>query len=48
MIAGKVQLASGEVWRFLPPTIRQGMEPLWIDGYIRWLRAPVRQLLQQA
>jgi hypothetical protein len=48
MIAGKVQLASEEVWRLLPPTAKQGMDPLWIDGHIRWLRAPVRQLLQQA
>jgi len=48
MIAGKVQLASEDVWCRLSPAARQGMEPLWIDGSIRWLRAPVRQLLQQA
>ncbi len=48
MIAGKVQLASENVWHLLPPAAREGMESLWIDGDIRWLRAPVRQLLQQA
>lgn len=48
MIAGKVQLASEDVWRLLPPTARQGMESLWVDGHVRWLRAPVRQLLRQA
>jgi len=48
MVAGKVQLASEDVWRFLPHRIRQGMEPLWIDGSIRWLRAPVRYLMQKA
>jgi cytosine/adenosine deaminase-related metal-dependent hydrolase len=48
MIGGEVQLASEHVWRLLPAAVRQGMEPLWIDGYIRWLRAPIRQLVQQA
>ena len=48
MIAGEVKLASEEVWSLLPPEIRQGMESLWIDGHIRWLRAPVQLLLQQA
>jgi amidohydrolase family protein len=48
MIAGQVQLASEEVWRLLPPVTRRGLEPLCIDGCLRWLRAPVRQLVQQA
>ena len=48
MIAGKVQLASEDVWSLLPAAIRQDMQSLWIDGHIRWLRAPVRLLLQQA
>ncbi len=48
MIGGKVQLASEDVWRLLPATATEGMESVWIDGEIRWLRAPIRQLLQQA
>jgi cytosine/adenosine deaminase-related metal-dependent hydrolase len=48
MIAGEVRLASEDVWRVLPPKAAQGLEPLRIDGCIRWLRAPVRQLVQQA
>ncbi len=48
MIAGQVQLASEEVWRLLPPVPRRGLEPLCIDGCLRWLRAPVRRLVQQA
>ena len=48
MVAGKVQVASDDVWQLLPITARRGMERLWIDGQVRWLRAPVRQLLQQA
>jgi len=48
MIAGKVQLASEDVLQRLPLAAADGMEPLWIDGDIRWLRAPVRKLVQQA
>ncbi|WP_263376734.1 amidohydrolase family protein [Granulicella aggregans] len=48
MIGGCVQLASESVWHRLPPTARDGLEPLWIDGTIRWLRAPVYELLRQA
>jgi hypothetical protein len=48
MIGGCVQLASESVWHRLPPTAREGLEPLWIDGTIRWLRAPVYELLRQA
>ncbi|HEV2578128.1 MAG TPA: amidohydrolase family protein [Acidobacteriaceae bacterium] len=48
MIDGEVRLASEDVWRLIPPADKDGMEPLWIDGYIRWLRAPIRQLMQQA
>jgi cytosine/adenosine deaminase-related metal-dependent hydrolase len=45
MISGQVQLASHDVWNCLPLRARQGLEPLLIEGQIRWLRAPVRQLL---
>jgi cytosine/adenosine deaminase-related metal-dependent hydrolase len=48
MIAGEVRLASEDVWSRLAQTARQDMEPLLIDGCIRWLRAPVRKLVQQA
>jgi cytosine/adenosine deaminase-related metal-dependent hydrolase len=46
MIAGQVQLASSEVRERLPHGMKYGLEPLSIDGTIRWLRAPVRMLLQ--
>jgi len=48
LIGGKVQLASEDVWRLLPAAARHRMEPLCIDGCIRWLRAPIRQLTQRA
>ncbi|MGA9670119.1 MAG: amidohydrolase family protein [Terracidiphilus sp.] len=48
MIGGRVQLASEEILRRLPLAVRQGLEPLAIDGSVRWLRAPVSALLQKA
>lgn len=47
MIEGRVQLASETIWGRLPPPARHGLEPLWIDGTIRWLRAPVKELLRR-
>ena len=48
MVGGRVQLASETIMERLPEAALQGLEPLWIDGTIRWLRAPVRQLLLKA
>jgi hypothetical protein len=48
MIRGRVQLASSAILERLSVPMRQGLEPLWIDGAIRWLRAPVNELLQSA
>lgn len=48
MIAGEVRLASEHVLERLPLTTRERMEPLWVNGHLRWLRVPVRQLVQQA
>jgi cytosine/adenosine deaminase-related metal-dependent hydrolase len=47
MIEGRVQLASEIILDRLPPRARQGLEPLCIDGFIRWLRAPVKELLRK-
>jgi hypothetical protein len=48
MIGDRVQLASETILERLTPQTREGLEPLWIDGTIRWLRAPVRDLLRKA
>jgi hypothetical protein len=48
IIGGRVQLASETVCRLLPPQAKHGLEPLWIDGSIRWLRVPVKELLRKA
>ncbi|MDW5265160.1 MULTISPECIES: amidohydrolase family protein [Acidobacteriaceae] len=47
MIEGRVQLASEMILERLPLRARQGLEPLCIDGTIRWLRAPVKELLRK-
>ena len=48
MIGGRVQLASETLLQRLPTSIVQELEPLWIDGTVRWLRAPIKQLLASA
>lgn len=47
MIEGCVQLASETILQRLPLPAKQGLEPLWIDGIVRWLRAPVAELLRK-
>jgi len=48
MIGGNVQLASEATLERLPLPAKQGLVPLCIDGVIRWLRAPVNELLRKA
>lgn len=48
MIGGRVQLSSQAIWERLPLHVRSSLEPLSIDGTLRWLRAPVKELLKRA
>jgi cytosine/adenosine deaminase-related metal-dependent hydrolase len=48
IIQGRVRLASETVYKLLPLQAKHGLEPLWIDGSIRWLRVPVKELLRKA
>jgi hypothetical protein len=48
MIGGHVRLTSERVLERLPTRAQQGLEPLSIDGVVRWLRAPVANLLRRA
>ena len=48
IIGGRVQLASEAIWKRLPFSAKQALEPIAVDGRIRWLRAPVRALLREA
>jgi cytosine/adenosine deaminase-related metal-dependent hydrolase len=45
---GRVFLASEEIFRRLPPHARHGLEPLSIGGTLRWLRAPISEMLREA
>jgi cytosine/adenosine deaminase-related metal-dependent hydrolase len=48
MIGGHVQLVSETILERLPHSTKRDLEPLSIDGTIRWLRAPVKRLLRDA
>ncbi len=48
MIGGCIHLASDAVIDRLPLQAKKGLEPLWIDGVVRWLRAPIGKLVQKA
>ncbi|MGD0098393.1 MAG: methyltransferase domain-containing protein [Terracidiphilus sp.] len=48
MIGGRVHLASEAVMERLPESVKEGLEPLGVDGAIRWLRAPTQELLRRA
>lgn len=48
LVGGRVQLASREMMNRLPDSVSKDLEPLWCDGSLRWLRAPIRPLLEQA
>jgi cytosine/adenosine deaminase-related metal-dependent hydrolase len=48
MIGGRVHLAAETILERLPFAAKQGLEPISIDGFTRWLRAPVQALLHGA
>jgi cytosine/adenosine deaminase-related metal-dependent hydrolase/SAM-dependent methyltransferase len=48
MIGGRVQLASEAILKRMPSAAIQGLEPLWVDGALRWLRAPIKDLITRA
>jgi cytosine/adenosine deaminase-related metal-dependent hydrolase len=48
MIGGRVQLCSEEIWVRLPLRLREGLAPISVGGTVRWLRAPVCELLRSA
>lgn len=48
MIRGSVRLSSHAMLERLPPSARQDLESLSINGTTRWLRTPVSRLLEQA
>jgi cytosine/adenosine deaminase-related metal-dependent hydrolase/SAM-dependent methyltransferase len=47
LVGGRVQLASEEVMRRLPAGSRQGLQPLAMEGIVRWIRAPLDRLFEE-
>jgi len=47
VIGGQVRLAAEMIYERLPLIEKHGMEAISVDGSIRWLRAPVKMLLQK-
>ncbi len=47
LIGGRVQLASTEIRKRLPPETSAGLQPLSIEGTVRWIRAPINWLFEQ-
>jgi cytosine/adenosine deaminase-related metal-dependent hydrolase/SAM-dependent methyltransferase len=47
LIGGRVQLASMEMSERLPLETLLGLEPLCIEGTVRWIRAPIKRLFEQ-
>jgi hypothetical protein len=48
ILAGRVMLASQDLLHRLPEPLRQGLEPLEIEGRLRWLSAPLQRLFTEA
>jgi cytosine/adenosine deaminase-related metal-dependent hydrolase len=48
MVGGEVKLASPRVLERLPCSLKRDLEPLQVDGSVRWLRAPVMTFLKAA
>jgi cytosine/adenosine deaminase-related metal-dependent hydrolase len=48
VIGGRVQLSSESMLGRIPPSMRRGLQPLYVDGQVRWLRAPISDLLRGA
>jgi hypothetical protein len=41
-------MASAEMIARLPCEARAGLEPLSVEGTLRWIRAPIKWLFEQA
>jgi cytosine/adenosine deaminase-related metal-dependent hydrolase/ubiquinone/menaquinone biosynthesis C-methylase UbiE len=48
ILSGRVQLASRCLFERLPEALRDGLQPLDIDGLQRWVRAPINTMLAEA
>ena len=47
VLGGRIQLASDDVYRRLIQHLQTDLEPLYVNGELRWLRAPITRLLEE-
>ncbi len=47
LVGGRIHLASEESKRHLPASLCEGLQPLSIDGTVRWIRAPLEWLFTE-
>ena len=47
LLAGRVQLASPEMKQRLPQSACEGLQPLSMEGTVRWIRAPLDRLFEE-
>ena len=48
IVAGRVHLAAAAIAMRLPDELMSGLQPLEVEGQLRWVRAPVGKLLAEA
>jgi cytosine/adenosine deaminase-related metal-dependent hydrolase/ubiquinone/menaquinone biosynthesis C-methylase UbiE len=48
LVAGRIQLASQQLYERLSKSLRTGLHPLVVSGHVRWLRAPIASLIDIA
>jgi cytosine/adenosine deaminase-related metal-dependent hydrolase/ubiquinone/menaquinone biosynthesis C-methylase UbiE len=48
VVAGRLQLASEALFERLPHELTSGLQPLEVDGQVRWIRAPLGSLFGKA
>ncbi len=48
IVGGRVQLASEDIFRRLPPELSRDLRPLQVESTLRWVRAPLGQLFREA
>ncbi|MGB7726876.1 MAG: amidohydrolase family protein, partial [Candidatus Acidiferrum sp.] len=47
LLGGRVQLASAELRKRLPDSACAGLQPLSVEGILRWVRAPLERLFSE-
>jgi cytosine/adenosine deaminase-related metal-dependent hydrolase/ubiquinone/menaquinone biosynthesis C-methylase UbiE len=48
ILGGRIQLCGPSLIERLPALLKQGLEPLEVEGRLRWVHAPIERLLAEA